>query len=625
MSDSEAPKVPEPERANPPSDDVGPLPPSAADAEGPRKKRRVLPHEPLYLRALPDAEMYERSYMHSDVLTYTNVAANDFVITTSSNGHLKFWKKIPEGIEFVKHFRSHLGPITGVALSADGLLFATISTDKTLKIYDVINFDMINAIRLDYTPRCVCWFHRRGQAQAVVACTDLESSLIYLYDGRGDGQPLHTISSIHSKPVTLMTFNPLRNCVVSVDSAGMCEYWTPEAPTFELPSQLGFRFKSETDLYEFKKGKCVPTSLTFSPDYNHFVTLNVDDRQIRVFKFDTGKLIRKYDESLDTISNMQQAGTCIYKLDPMEFGRRRSVELELQNSPLARTMNAVFDQSGHFILYPTMEGIKVVNIVTNKVALLLGKSEPLRFLNLSLYQGIPLLAKQPTGLARMTAQNPLLQIEETGDPTLFATAYRRNRFYLFTRRDPHSDRGDQTDRDIFNEKPSREEQTLAIEKPLHQELGSAAVMHTTLGDIHFKLFPEQAPKAVENFVTHARQGYYNRLIFHRVIKGFMLQTGDPLGDGTGGESIWGEDFEDEFHRDLRHDRPYTLSMANAGPNTNGSQFFITVVPTPWLDNKHTVFGRVTAGMDTVHMIENVKVDKQDKPYDDVQIVSIDVR
>ena len=102
----------------------------------------------------------------------------------------------------------------------------------------------------------------------------------------------------------------------------------------------------------------------------------------------------------------------------------------------------------------------------------------------------------------------------------------------------------------------------------------------------------------------------------------MIQTGDPLGSGTGGESIWGGEFEDEFSPKLRHDRPYTLSMANAGPNTNGSQFFITTAATPWLDNKHTVFGRVTKGMDIVYAIERVSTDDNDKPLEDIKIVNV---
>lgn len=119
---------------------------------------------------------------------------------------------------------------------------------------------------------------------------------------------------------------------------------------------------------------------------------------------------------------------------------------------------------------------------------------------------------------------------------------------------------------------------MAATQERKQVLGTSAILRTTSGDIHMRLFPDAAPKAVENFVTHAKNGYYDNLIFHRIIKGFMIQTGCPFGDGTGGESIWGDDFEDEFSREFKHDRPYTVSMANAGPNTNGSQFFITVAP-----------------------------------------------
>lgn len=182
---------------------------------------------------------------------------------------------------------------------------------------------------------------------------------------------------------------------------------------------------------------------------------------------------------------------------------------------------------------------------------------------------------------------------------------------------------------------------------------TVAVIKTTMGDIKVKFFPEHAPKAVENFTTHAKNGYYDGIIFHRVIRDFMIQGGDPNGTGTGGKSIWGRPFEDEFTPEL-HNLRGALSMANAGPCTNGSQFFIvhaSSVPdgmteqmkdlpdsypancveayekvggTPWLDYHHTVFGQVYDGMDVVDAIASAAVDGRDKPIDEIKILGIDV-
>jgi len=135
---------------------------------------------------------------------------------------------------------------------------------------------------------------------------------------------------------------------------------------------------------------------------------------------------------------------------------------------------------------------------------------------------------------------------------------------------------------------------------------SSVVFETTSGNIEFKLLPEVAPKAVENFTKLVENGYYNGIIFHRVIKRFMIQGGDPTGTGRGGESIWGKKFEDEFKPNVIFDKPYILAMANAGKNTNGSQFFITTVPTPWLNGRHTIFGKVVDGFNTVKKIENIE-------------------
>lgn len=147
-----------------------------------------------------------------------------------------------------------------------------------------------------------------------------------------------------------------------------------------------------------------------------------------------------------------------------------------------------------------------------------------------------------------------------------------------------------------------------------------------MGDIYIKLFGNETPKTVENFTVHSRNGYYNGMKFHRVIKNFMIQTGCPLGNGRGGESIWGGDFEDEFHPALNHKKPYVVSMANAGPNTNGSQFFITVAAAEYLDNKHTVFGKVVKGMNVVQNISQVNTRvKTDHPVEEIKLVSITVK
>jgi len=147
-----------------------------------------------------------------------------------------------------------------------------------------------------------------------------------------------------------------------------------------------------------------------------------------------------------------------------------------------------------------------------------------------------------------------------------------------------------------------------------------AVLETNQGNIEIRLMPKVAPKAVENFTKLIEKGYYNGIVFHRVIKNFMIQAGDPTATGMGGESIWGRPFEDEFDPAVRFDRPGLLAMANAGPNTNGSQFFITTVPTPWLNMKHTIFGEVISGYDVVQKIENTPTDAGDKPISPQRII-----
>ena len=151
------------------------------------------------------------------------------------------------------------------------------------------------------------------------------------------------------------------------------------------------------------------------------------------------------------------------------------------------------------------------------------------------------------------------------------------------------------------------------------------VLETNQGNIEVTLFADKAPKTVENFVGLVKKGYYNGLIFHRVIKGFMIQGGDPTGTGSGGTSLWGKDFADEISPDLSFDKPGILAMANRGPDTNGSQFFITTVPTTWLNGHHTIFGVVSQGYENVSKIENTPTGGGDRPVQDQTIIKAYVK
>ena len=546
-------------------DDLGPALPSAA----PKKKKRKLPYEKHYLAALPTSTRYSKSLMHKEQLSFVTMTPfSDFLITSSIDGVIKFWKKGTESVEFVKEFKAHSGDIRSVAVSQDGRNFASAGVDNTIKIFDVMSFDLLTVIQLKKPPKTICWIHKRGASLPLLAVSEDESGTISIYDGRGEIQdPIDTISDMHKSPVVAMSYNNAYDCVISAEENGSVEYWSPSG-SHEKPKGL-FEYKSSTNLFEFKKSKSVPSCITISPTGTQFATFSFPDRKVRVFDFATGKLYRTYDESIQILNEMQQAGTALRKLEDVEFGRRLAVERDIEHPAIKHKVNVIFDESGHFVLYGSLLGTKVINTLTNKVAKVFGAEEPFRSVNLTIYQGQP--QKKGVMTAQMLASsNPLLEEAQERDPLLISTGSGKIRFYIFSN---ETEISKQT-RDIQNEKPKqlggrKEAEAKATES------GSSAVLHTTYGDIYLRLFPEAAPKAVENFVTHSKNGYYNNTIFHRVIRKFMIQCGDPLGDGTGGDSIWGKEFEDEFST-LKHDKPYTVSMANAGPNTNGSQVSLLI-------------------------------------------------
>ena len=265
--------------------------PSLADA-APQRKKRVLEYESVYLDNLPSGMNYERSFMHRDVVTHVVVTPTDFVITASQDGHIKFWKKQEVGIEFVKHFRAHLGTINDLTVNATGSLLATIASDKAVKVFDVVNFDMINMLKLDFIPSCVTWIHKPGDAINELAVAEENSPIIRVYDGKGSTDPLKTLK-IHMKPVLVMTYCHKFDIVISSDQGGMVEYWSGSGQDYNFPKQANFQSKLDTDLYEFAKNKTFPLNMTVSPD-GGLVVMMGDDRKIRMFRLLTGKSISNH-------------------------------------------------------------------------------------------------------------------------------------------------------------------------------------------------------------------------------------------------------------------------------------------------------------------------------------------
>ena len=574
---------------------------------------------------LPCEPLYERSYMHRADLSHVLVTKTDFVVTASVDGVVKLWKKRSPDLEFVKTFKAHLEPLTGLACSASGQLLASVSSDGYVKVFDVEAFDMIHMAQLPFKPAAVCFVGDRVAPGLAIA--EEGTGVVHLMKV-GAAEPFAS-KKLHGAGVHILTPNPALACVYSCDLAGHVEVWTSDLAldAFSRAPAVSFAYKTDTDLYEFLKAKTVPFSLSVSPDGAQFACL-ARDSVLRVFRAKTCTLIKKYDESAAQYAAHQTKPDSPFRLEGLDYGRRMAVERDVERAyskggaglPVP---NAVFDESGAFLLYPTLCGIKVLNTKTHELAALLGKPETAeRFLHVALFQGIPRETGQSAEaqLGAGLLQSSGSALERKGeDPTLLALSFRKPQFFLFTRRPP-PDEG----RDTINERPNKPKLAAAA-AGAGAAAGSKVVIHTNLGDVTVELFPEAAPKACQNFATHAERGYYAGTTFHRVIKDFMIQGGDPQGNGTGGESIWGRPFEDEFNPRRRHDRPGVLSMANSGPNTNGSQFFITTVPTPHLDNKHTVFGRVVSGMEVVTSIENAKVSpRNNKPLAPIKILSMTV-
>merc|ERR1719242_2316528 len=253
-----------------------------------------------------------------------------------------------------------------------------------------------------------------------------------------------------------MTYCARHDIAISADQGGMVEYFSGLAQDFGFPRSAKFDSKLDTDLYEFAKNKTYVVNMSISNN-GEMVAMMGEDRKIRMFKLLTGKMMFVIDESVQHYNQLQNVKQV---LPPMEFGKKVSIEKEISRTGVYKYNNIIFDESDNFILYSSLLGIKVVNIVTKSVSRLLAQRENLRTVNIGLFQGRPKSTSCTAHTVEIEASdNPSLA--DTGtDPTLFTTSYKKNRFYLFTNRSSKDTSTVDNDRDVFNEKPSKDESLL---------------------------------------------------------------------------------------------------------------------------------------------------------------------
>ncbi|EAK90537.1 cyclin'cyclophilin like peptidyl-prolyl cis-trans isomerase fused to WD40 repeats at the N-terminus' [Cryptosporidium parvum Iowa II] len=607
------------------------------------------------------------------VIKFWRLRSEKEILREKENQTKELSSPVITSLEFVKGFQAHKNEVSDISISNCEQYMASISeNEKDIKLYSISNFDMISIIRIPIYPnRCVflssiggglssssinnhgnkndknksnmrninTFNLSSGLIYPQIVLSELKTGSIYIYSIKGgnllinnekdpDNESFPKYNN-HKAQVTCLKFLPNLGIIISGDISGGLEFWDPW--TMTLPRRniqdnelnpIKFQYKIETDLFELQKNKCYAINMVVSNDERN-LAIKCSDYKIRLFLIQTGKCYKIFDENISSYNVMQSNPEYDYlHIDHLEFGVRSSVETEIQNLPEYYNMqNMVFDETSRFLIYTCMIGVCVLDIQIGKRVLIIGKFETgKRFLNLGLLQIHRGINYNDNHLSNV-------------DSAIITSAYKSNRIYIFSKRLPLLDNGDvNLKRDIFNELPSSEE--IERQKQLEQfsnkgkersnayvRIAKQVILHTTKGDITLELYPEIAPKACENFSVHCFNGYYNNCIFHRVIKGFMIQTGDPTGQGIGGVSIWGKEFEDEISPNVKHDEPFTLSMANAGPNTNGSQFFITTASCPWLDGVHTIFGKVVHGKEIVKEIEHVSTNRNDRPIQDVSIIS----
>lgn len=548
---------------------------SPLNEEQPKKRHRI----DRLLAEIPTSAHYHVSFMHKATVSHVIASGrHGYIITACEDGVVKFWKRIstepPEEqaatntskdspstcLEFVKSFTAHIGPVLSLCLDPTEDTVSSIGSDGLIKLYDVSTFDATAMVKTDLSfGRAACFLQDRSRDSLLAICSNSDGS-IFIFSTTTLKQ-IQTLS-FHSKPVTCLGYNQQHKCCVSADEQGVLEIWdctsgaqegqAVGATCSKANNQLEYESKISTDLYKLAKKKTYARCMAMS---NNYFVVYAADHKVHVYQLSTGKIQVRYDERLEVYAAKSGA---TYGMDSIEFGKRAATERELEQQPNLPTSHLVqMDPSEQYLLVSTMVGIKVIEWKKNKVVKIIGKADAsqLRFLSFCLALGDAKMNQQMQLARGASTSIAMADKKVANDALVVVLAYNQRRFYVFSHIDPLKDNEHVEDvsRDVWNEAPTAQDQLLASGG--HSASGGAqatsfskAILRTTMGDIHIKLFPE-VTKTLENFCGHARAGYYDNVIFHRVIQGFMIQTGDPLGDGTGGESIWGGEFEDEFARE----------------------------------------------------------------------------
>ncbi len=551
----------------------------SAPNEEPPKKRHRAAKTSRTLEEIPTSAHYHISFMHKATVSHVvSSARHGYVITACEEGIVKFWKRTSAEpgeeqsanhtqmdpatpcLEFVKSFTAHIGPIMSLCLDPFEDTMASIGSDGVIKIYDVSTFDATAMVKTGLSFGRTACFLQDASRDSLLAISSASDGSIFIYSTSSLQQM--QILSFHSKPVTCLAYNPKHRCCISADEQGILEVWDCTSGSKDgeavgshcskTNNQIEYASKMTTDLYKLAKKNTYARAIAMS---NNFFVVCAADYKIYVYQLTTGKIQVRYDERLEVYAVKNGA---TYGIDPIEFGKRAATERELEEHPRLPTSQLVqMDLSEQYLLVATLVGIKVIDWKKNKVLKIIGKadSSQLRFLSFCLCLGDAKLNQQMQ-LARGASTSIAVEDRKVAnDALVVALAYNQRRFYVFSHVDPLKDNetAENVSRDVWNEAPSAQDQLLGsggngAGSGSQMSIFTKAILRTSMGDIHIKLFPE-VPKTLENFCGHARSGYYDNVIFHRIIQGFMIQTGDPMGDGTGGESIWGGEFEDEFTRE----------------------------------------------------------------------------